>query len=250
MRFTTTLVRMLTVLALACCVATMMVAQDTVTQDKARPLNQLTPEEQREGFVLLFDGKTLSTDLWQGAIEGYPVDLAGFFFCKKGGNLLTKNEYSDFIFRFEFRLPPGGNNGLGIRCDNKGNAAFESGMELQILDNYAPQYATLKPYQYHGSIYGVVPSKRNADKNDYLKPTGEWNYEEVIATGTRIKVILNGEVIVDADLSDFKEKPFPDEQKHDGLFREKGFIGFLGHGDPVAFRNIRVKAMPPKKQSP
>jgi hypothetical protein len=97
---------------------------------------------------------------------------------ESGGNLYTEKEYSDFIFRFEFRLTPGANNGLGIRTPLQGDAAYV-GYELQILDNDAPVYAHLKPYQYHGSVYGIIPAKRG-----YQKPVGEWNSQEVWIRGT------------------------------------------------------------------
>ena len=105
--------------------------------------------------------------------------------------MYTAEEYSDFEYRFEFQLTPGANNGLGIRTPTQGDAAYE-GMELQILDNEAPIYDKLKPYQYHGSVYGVIPAKRG-----YLKPTGEWNEQTVVVKGSKVKVILNGQVIID-----------------------------------------------------
>jgi hypothetical protein len=165
--------------------------------------------------------------------------------CRKGGNLLTKKEYGNFIFRFEFKLPPGGNNGVGIRAESVSKDAAYYGMEIQILDNTAAQYKTLAPYQYHGSIYGVVPAKRNAEKNDYQKPLGEWNNEEIIVQGSKIKVILNGEMIVNTDLTEFMADAALSE-KIPGLHREKGFVGFLGHGDRVEFRNIRIKELIPQ----
>ena len=203
----------------------------------------MTASEEALGFELLFDGKALSPTIWQNeaSIAGYPVEN-GVVVCRKGGNLLTKKEYGNFIFRFEFRLPPGGNNGVGIRAESVNRDAAYYGMEIQILDNTAEKYKTLEPYQYHGSIYGVVPAKRNPEKNDYLKPVGEWNYQEIIAQGAKIKVILNGVTTIDADLADFKADRALSE-KIPGLHREKGFIGFLGHGDPVEFRSIRIKAL-------
>ena len=194
---------------------------------------QLCPKEKAEGFVSLFDGKTL--DGWVGAVNGYAVE-DGKLVVKQhgGGNLFTEKEYSDFIFRFEFKLPPGGNNGVGIRSPLKGNPAYAA-MEIQILDNSAPRYAKLKPYQYHGSIYGVVPAKRGC-----LKPVGEWNSEEIRAEGSHITVTVNGMVIVDADLD--KVQP-QDGHPHAGRHRKKGHIGFLGHGAGVEFRNIRIKPL-------
>jgi len=207
--------------------------------------NVLSALEKEQGFELLFDGKTVSPDIWKDekSIAGYPV-RNGAIVCDKGGNLVTKKEYGNFIFRFEFKLPPGGNNGIGIRMPGV-NGGYQQGMEIQVLDNSTAEekYGKLQPYQFHGSIYGVVPAKRNAEKNDYQKPVGEWNFEEIIAIGPKIIVILNGEMIVNADISEFKTKPTIDGQPHPGLHREKGSIGFLGHGDPVEFRNVRIKSL-------
>ena len=210
----------------------------------AQEPNVLTAAEEALGFELLFDGKTVSPDIWQNeqSIAGYPVEN-GAITCRQGGNLLTKKEYKDFIFRCEFKLPPGGNNGIGIRAPGVNSDIAYSGIELQVLDNSADQYKNLQPYQYHGSIYGVVPAKRNAEKNDYQKPLGEWNYQEVISKGSRITVILNGETIVDAETAEFKTKPTMDGNNHPGMLRDKGFIGFLGHGDPVQFRSLRIKSL-------
>ena len=187
------------------------------------------------GFVSLFDGKSL--DGWVGALKGYTVE-DGVLVCLKkgGGNLFTKSEYADFVLRFEFKLEPGANNGLAIRAPLKGNAAYV-GMELQILDDTAEQYKNLKPYQFHGSIYGVAPAKVG-----HLKSVGEWNAQEVTCVGRKVKVVLNGETIVDVDL----DKVAPggktiDGNGHPGLAREKGHIGFLGHGARIEFRNLRVK---------
>lgn len=198
--------------------------------------NQLSKKEKNQGYQLLFDGKTM--DEWMGATDSYiPENGTITIHPEKGsgGNLYTQKEYSDFDFRFEFKLTPGANNGLGIRAPLEGDAAYV-GMELQILDNTAPEYKDLHPYQYHGSVYGVVPAKRG-----YLKPVGEWNYEEVTARGPKIKVILNGTIITDADITEARQNGTMDGKQHPGLKRDKGHIGFLGHGSVVQFRNIRVK---------
>ena len=192
----------------------------------------LSAKEAKEGFVSLFDGKTLKG--WQGDVKGYVVEK-GTIVCK-GDNLFTAKQYANFVFRFEFKLPPAGNNGVGIRTPLKGDAAY-AGMEIQILDDPDPSYKNLQPYQAHGSIYGVVPAKRGA-----LKPVGQWNQEEIVADGSHIKVTVNGKVIVDADLS--KIDKTIDGHEHPGLHNPKGYVGWLGHGDPVAFRNVRIKTLP------
>jgi HEAT repeat protein len=198
----------------------------------------LTPEEKSEGFVALFNGRNL--DNWVGNKESYSVEN-GMIVIKpandSGGNLYTEKEYADFNFRFEFLLTPAANNGLGIRAPLSGDAAYV-GMELQILDDTAPVYADLQPYQYHGSVYGVIPAKRG-----YQKPVGEWNYEEVIIKGTMVKVILNGTVIVDGDIAGPRDNGTMDHNDHPGLRNKTGHIGFLGHGSVVKFRNIRIKEL-------
>ncbi|NQU23690.1 MAG: DUF1080 domain-containing protein [Candidatus Nealsonbacteria bacterium] len=187
-----------------------------------------------EGFVSLFDGKT--HDGWQGDIKGYTIK-DGVLICDPGHKIFTKKEYADFIFRFEFKLPPKGYNGVGIRAATSGVQAY-NGMEIQILDDGHEVYKDLQPYQYHGSIYGVVPAKRGS-----LKPTGEWNCEEILCQGNHVKVTVNGTVIVDADLSKIDKTKTLDGQNHFGLHNEKGYIGLLGHGSPVEFRNIRIKEL-------
>src|SRR6476661_3570258 len=149
------------------------------------------------GFTTLFNGKDLSGwKLVEPEGRGYIVEN-GLLECPAdgGGNLFTEKEYANFIFRFEFKLEEGSNNGVGIRAPYEGDAAYQ-GMEIQILDNDAPAYrGKLRPAQYHGSIYDVVPAKTG-----FLKPTGEWNYEEITANNRIITVKLNGHTIVDANL--------------------------------------------------
>ena len=205
---------------------------------RALPSNfptQLSDMEKQQGFKLLFDGTHL--DNWVGNKAGYLLQDGSVMVNPKsagGGNLYTKEQYSDFEYRFEFQLTPGANNGLGIRTPLEGDAAYV-GMELQILDNDADIYKDLKPYQYHGSIYGVVPARRG-----FLKPIGEWNEEVVVVKGTRVKVILNDETITDVDIKEASINGTMDHNEHPGLKRTSGHIGFLGHGDVVRFKNIRI----------
>ncbi len=109
-------------------------------------------------------------------------------------------------------------------------------MELQILEDGSPVYWDLQPYQYHGSIYGVVPARRGV-----LRPIGEWNAEEVTVKGRRVTVVVNGTTVVDADIDEASAEGTMDHRDHPGLKRASGHIGFLGHGSIVEFRNIRIK---------
>lgn len=180
----------------------------------------LSKQETDDGFVSIFDGKSL--DGWKGAVKGYTAEN-GLLICdnkKGGGNLFTEKEFGDFVFRFEYKLEPGGNNGVSVR-----------GHEIQILDDDAPQYKNLKDCQYHGSIYCKVPAKRGAPKK-----AGEWNTEEITVKGTQWTVKVNGMVVVDADIA--KVKGLEEVAK-----RTKAPLGFLGHGDRLEFRNLRVKEL-------
>lgn len=199
---------------------------------------ELSDQEKKEGYQILFDGTNL--DHWQGNLTDYVVKDGELVIEPKPGsrgNLYTRKEYKDFDFRFEFKLTPGANNGVGIRAPLEGDAAY-LGMEIQILDDGADIYKNLEKYQYHGSVYGVIPAKRG-----YLKPTGEWNYEEIIIRGNKIEVILNGQKIVDGDIKAASKNGTLDKKPHPGLLNEKGYIGFLGHGSVVYFRNIRIKQL-------
>jgi hypothetical protein len=190
------------------------------------------------GFKPLFNGKDLTGWTIVGKKgPGYVVEN-GVLVCPEdgGGNLLTEEEFDNFVFRFEFKLTPGGNNGVGIRAPLAGDIAY-SGMEIQILDHNHEKYkGWLKPTQRHGSVYDVIPAS-----SENLKPTGEWNVEEISANGPKVKVTLNGKVINDADLSTVTDPAVL--KKHPGVQRKSGRIGFLGHGSHIEFRNIQVKKL-------
>ena len=210
----------------------------------------LTAQEKRQGFEMLFDGTSL--DRWQGDKESYtPVNGAILVSSNGGGtgNLYTDKEYRNFVFRFEFCfLREGVNNGVGIRTPMGVDAAYHGMCECQILDHDAPEYAGwLREYQVHGSVYGVVPAKRLVHK-----PLGEWSTEEIRVEGDRIKVTVNGEVIVDANIrkackghnvapDGSNENPYTvDHRNHPGMFNRKGYVSFCGHGEGLKIRNVRI----------
>ncbi len=200
----------------------------------------LSAEEEKDGFQLLFDG--VSMDQWQGNTTDYVAEdgcIVMYPSTGFGGNLYSVKEYDNFVLRFEFQLARGTNNGLGIRTPMNVDAAY-NGMELQIIDNDAPVYANIEKWQVHGSVYGIYAAKRG-----FLKPVGEWNVQEVIADGNRIKITLNGVVITDVDIAEASQNNTKtlDGKSHPGLLNEKGYIGFLGHGSHVKFKNIRIKEL-------
>ncbi len=224
--------RLISLLAVLLVGPSLLFAEETKLSSSATGLSE---KEIKEGFVSLFDGKTLAG--WQGDLKGHTVE-EGKLICKKkdGQNLFTKKQYNDFIFRFEYKLRPGGNNGVGIRSPLKGVPGFVS-MEIQILDDSFPDYQKLKPVQFNGSVYGAVAAKRG-----HLKPPGRWNAMEIMAQGTRIKVTLNGAVILDADMDKLGPKHIHGHELI-GLRRKQGYIVFCGHHHRVEFRNIRIKEL-------
>ena len=221
---------------------------EKLPEAETSPKFELSAEEAKDGFEVLFDGEDMSQ--WTGNTVDYvPMNGAIFVSARygNGGNLYTRKEYSDFIFRFEFCfMREGVNNGVGIRTPMGVDAAYE-GMEIQILDHDAPIYKNLREYQQHGSVYGIIPAKRMK-----FPKLGTWNTEEIMVKGDRIKVTVNDEVILDGNIrkackgnnvskDGSKTNPYTvDKKNHPGLFNKKGHIGFLGHGAGVKFRNIRI----------
>jgi len=200
------------------------------------------PSQTEAGFISLFDGQSL--DGWRlldndrflnQPDDGYRVTNGVLATVKgKKSRLVTKREYDDFILRFEVKLTPGANNGIGIRAPLEGDAAYQ-GMEIQILDEGKPR--NYKPEQYHGSIYGVAAAQRGA-----LRPPGEWNAHEITANGPHIKVVVNGVTVLETNLSSIQDSALL--TKHPGLLRERGHIALLGHRDYVEFRNLRLRHIP------
>jgi hypothetical protein len=192
-----------------------------------------------EGFEPLFDGVSLDGWVLLGQHgDGYVV-RDGKIVCPpgSGGNLLSASEYSDFVLRFEFKLESGSNNGLCIRCPLAWRNLAYDGNELQIIDNSAPRYAEIKPWQKHGSLYDVAPAKTGA-----LRPVGEWNSQEVTVQGPKIRVMLNGKTILDVDTREVRDRSML--ARHPGLRRARGHVGFLGHNEPVEFRSVRIRPLP------
>jgi len=196
--------------------------------------NEILASKGGNDFKSAFNGKNFEG--WAGPTNNYSVDHGSIQCLKgKGGTIYVNDELSDFSARMEFKLPPGGNNGLAIRYPGSGDTAYVGMCELQVLDDSAKKYAKLHPAQYHGSAYGMAPAARG-----YQRPVGEWNFQEVTVDGSRIKVELNGTLILNADLANV-EKPMYDIGKFKGRLRKSGYFGFAGHGDAVSFRNISIR---------
>ena len=154
---------------------------------------------------------------------------AGSIRARASGGADTSNE----------PICPAGNNGLAIRYPGKGDTAYFGMCELQVLDeNYDKVKGKIDPRQVPGSAYGMVAAARG-----YQHAIGEWNFQEVAVQGSRIKVELNGTVILDADLSKVDMSKVMANKPHPGKDRTSGFFGFAGHNDPVQFKEIFLKEL-------
>ncbi len=182
--------------------------------------------------VLLFNEKDLTG--WQ-VVDGQPehwlVNDRVLAAVPDGkGWLSSTREYADFDLNLEFRVSPGGNSGIFLRAPLTGDPAY-TGMEIQILDDYAVHYADLKPWQYTGSLYDL-----SAPEIRVSKSAGEWQKMRIRCSGPHLQVELNGRIINDVNLIDFMHR----EPQHPGIKRRKGFIGLQNHGLSVEFRNIII----------
>ena len=191
-----------------------------------------------EGYQPIFNGRTL--DGWAGPLDAVTVkDSAIVWLPKKGGTIYWNRELEDFQARVTFKLPPGGNNGLAIRYPGTGDTAYTGMCELQVLDdNYEKVKGKIDARQAHGSAYGMVAAARG-----YQHPIGEWNFEEVTVKGSKVKVELNGTVILDADLSTVDMTKVMANKPHPGKDRTSGFFGFAGHNDPVEFKDVLIRQL-------
>jgi len=195
--------------------------------------------QNEDGFQSLFDGKTLNGWQEMHKTKGPPYYVTNGVIASppnSANDLVTDAEFSDFVLRLEFKLTPAANNGIGIRVPMETNDLTYAGNEVQILDDTAAEYANLEPGQYCGSLYKIFAAKRGA-----LKPLGEWNSYEITAEGPHVKVVLNGETIVDGDMSTVTDPEI--RRIHYGMLRPRGHIALLGHWSYVEFRNIRIKEL-------
>lgn len=195
----------------------------------ARPEHNQAPP----GYTSLFNGHDLhgwkvldgNLNVW-GAQDGI-LYVKG----EGGGWLMTEKEYGDFDLRLEYRMSREANSGVALRAPMHGDPAYQ-GMEIQLIDDV--NWKGLRPTQFTGSIYDVVPPSVHVSR-----PIGEWNQMHITARGRQITVQLNGTVIVNANLDEHRGRA----DKHPGLLRTKGHLGLQSHTSRVEFRDLYVKQL-------
>jgi hypothetical protein len=231
------------------------------------PLNTLSDAEKREGWKLLFDGKTFNG--WRGYFEtmdtskGWSIE-AGCFKNSKGngrprsggGDLMTAELFTDFDFRFEWSMPPGGNSGVYYlfqeRQDKPGIGMYMGddgrspvGFEYQLLDDERHQDALRNgPNRSTGALYFLVPP----NETKRLKPIGEFNESRIVVNGKHVEHWLNGTKIVEYDLGSPALLDAIARSKYKDIpgfgVKTRTRILLQDHGDEVRFRNLKIRALP------
>jgi hypothetical protein len=199
--------------------------------------NQLSPDERAQGFALLFDGVSLSGWTTSGNMEVWKVE-GGEIVTHPGDGwwLRTTRQYRDFDLRLDFKIPPGGNSGVGLRSSSTTDPAF-SGMEVQIYDTFGKEPAI----NGCGAVYDAITPAEQA-----VKPAGEWNSYRILLVGDTINAWLNGRQIhKDQKLDDRGYVHTPDQPSPLKDRLTTGYIALQEHGDPVHFRNLRIKDLSP-----
>ncbi len=212
-----------------------------------RAHNTLSKEEQDLGWRLLFDGTSL--EHFRGfRKEGLPDkgwEVRDGMLRRPegqgGGDLVTREQYGDFMFSLEWRAAKGANSGIIYRATEEFDFPWQTGPEMQILDD--PNHRDgANPKTRAGTLYDIL-----ACAHDVVRPAGEWNRAMVIAKGTRLTHVLNGVVVVDIDTAGEEYKKAHAQSKWPGMphfnTRLRGHIAIQDHGDVVEFRNIKVRPL-------
>jgi len=206
--------------------------------------NELTDTEKKEGWLLLFDGKT--TAGWMNSDRTpprTPVQDGALNPHKAGHYMLVHTQrWEHFRLALDFKISKGCNSGIFVRTSSltprPGKDVGFNGIEIAIDDTPGSGYHDT------GAIYDLVKPKQNA-----VRAVGEWNHIEITVNRSRIEIMLNGESVTAADLSQFTEpnkRPDGSAHKFDIAYRDhpqRGFIGLQDHGSPCWFKNIKLKPL-------
>jgi hypothetical protein len=210
--------------------------------------NRLTNKEKADGWKLLFDGKT--TDGWHAfrgkelpdkwkVIDGALVVSAKN--GKKGGDIVTDDEFGDFELAFEWKVTEGANSGVMYRVSEDESAPYLTGPEYQILDNKRHPDGKSKLTS-AASCYALY-----APSEDVTKPVGEWNQSRIVINGNRVEHWLNGKKVVEYELGSDDWKKRVADSKFKPLTKfgamKKGKIDLQDHGDEVAYRSIKIRPL-------
>ncbi len=233
------------------------VKKDVTAAEETTPPNTLTPEEEADGWVLLFDGKTSKG--WRGYNKdhfpsGWEV-VDGTLHCKgsgrgeaggkEGGDIIYDKKFKDFDLKLEWKISPGGNSGIFYLAQERPDMPiWATAPEMQVLDNERHPDAKLGKdgNRQAGALYDLIPAKPQT-----AKPAGEWNQVEIIVYRGTVIHKMNGETVLEYHLwtpewdSLVAHSKFPKYNPDWANVAEEGYIGLQDHGDDVWYRNIKIK---------
>ena len=211
------------------------------TTATAQQYNTLSPHEQRSGWKLLFNGQDLSGWTVADNPDAWRVEDGTIYCTGKGGGMLYSNEqYRNFVLRIDFKMSPNANSGVFVRIWDR-NDPVNTGMEIQILDSYGKPNVGKHDC---GALYDIVAPLKNV-----ARPAGEWNSLSIVCQDSHVVAFMNGEKIVDVDLSQWTEagkNPDGTANKFKYAYKEMvkpGYIGLQNHGHEVWFRNIKIRPL-------
>jgi len=205
-------------------------------------VKMLTPSERAAGWRSLFDGRTMAN--WRGyrkdvAPDGWRVVDGAITRVAQGGDIVTTDQYRDFELVLEWKVAPGGNSGIFYRVSEDLEYPFESGPEMQVLDDAAHPDGR-SPLTSAGGLFGLYPARPGV-----VRPAGEWNAVRIVVQGSHVEHWLNGEKLVDAEIGSGDWNARVGRSKFAKMPRygrnETGHICLQDHGDWVAFRNIKIR---------
>jgi hypothetical protein len=205
--------------------------------------NTLSRAEKKAGWRLLFDGKT--TEGWRRYkkedVQGWEAVDGALVRTGKGGDLMTKDEFESFELSLEWQIAEGGNSGVMYHAALGEKNAYESGPEMQVLDNLK-HHDGKNPLTSAGACYGLYPPAK-----DVTKPAGQWNHARLIVNHNKVEHWLNGEKVVAYEKGgpDWNTRITTSKFKNWANFGKasRGYILLQDHGDKVAYRNVKLRVL-------
>lgn len=214
----------------------------------ARPAASDSPSaaERREGFVPLFDGRSLQG--WHGygkagqPVQGWKAVGGALVRAEAGGDLISDKQYGDFELRIDWKISPGGNSGIFYRGTESEPQIYRSAIEYQVLDNDRHPDGKNGRDRWASALYGLYPPAKIT-----TRPVGEWNQARIVVRGDHVEHWLNGEKVLECTLGspDWKARVAASKFKDWPSFgvARSGVIGLQDHGDSVSYRNIRIREL-------
>jgi Domain of Unknown Function (DUF1080) len=208
------------------------------------PVNTLTAAEKAEGWTLLFDGTSLAG--WRSFVSpeppgGWKVVDGTLFRAGAGGDIMTVEQFDDFELRLQWKLAEKGNSGIFFHAVTEGDEIWHSAPEMQVLHNAGHKDGAV-PETSAGANYAL-----HAPARDVTKPIGEWNDIRLVVNGPHVEHWMNGVKLLEYELwsADWEKRVKASKFGKIPIYgrAKTGHIGLQDHGDPVWYRNIKLRRL-------